>query len=155
MPEKEETISIPVKFTETLSSGETPEEYMTIKVFMGNFEFDPDATYCDKTYPVTRMIPKTKAVANAAVTELLKGISMQEEDDGYLTSINAGVKIQSLTIKDSTAYIDFNQALQDKVGGSCLTARIRSQITQTLKQFPSIKNVIISIDGNSETILQP
>jgi len=156
MPENEKSISIPVKFTDILSSGETPQEYMTIQVFMGSSQLDPDSIYCEKSYPITRVIPKTKAVAEAAITELLKGISMEEEDKGgYFTSLNAGIKMQKLSITNGTAYIDFNQALQDKVGGSCLTSRIRSQITQTLKQFPSIKNVVISIDGNSETILQP
>lgn len=154
LPENDKSTSIPVKFTANAKTA-TTEEYMTVKVFMGNSNFDRDMGSCNVTYPVTRVIPKTKSVANAAVTELLKGISMQEEDDGYMTGINAGVKIQKLSITDGTAYIDFNQALQDKIGGSCLTSTIRSQITETLKQFSSIKNVVISINGNSETILQP
>jgi hypothetical protein len=155
LPENNKSASVPVKFKDILSSEETLEEYMTIKVFLGNSEFDPGVLHCEKTYPVTRIVPKTKAMARAAITELLRGISMQEEDDGYFTSINSGVKIQSLSIKNGTAYVDFNQALQEKVGGSCKTATIRSQITETLKQFSSVKSVVISIDGDYETILQP
>lgn len=162
LSKNDDSIEIPVRFwaVETAETNETSaitpsDEYMEILVFMGNNKLDPDSTYCEKAYPVKRAIPKTKTVANAAVTELLRGISMQEEDQGYFTSINSGVKIQKLTIKDGAAYIDFNQALQDKVGGSCLTARIRAQITETLKQFDSIDNVVISINGDSKTSLQP
>jgi len=32
---------------------------------------------------------------------------------------------------------------------------IISQIKQTLKQFPTIKDVVISINGQTEVILQP
>jgi len=32
---------------------------------------------------------------------------------------------------------------------------IRSQIESTLKQFPSVKQVIISVDGRTDDILQP
>jgi len=32
---------------------------------------------------------------------------------------------------------------------------IRAQITETLKQFPTVENVVISIDGRTEDILQP
>lgn len=164
LPENNASITIPIKFPTIVeeatpasreSSDKSGDEYMDVKVFLGNFNFDPNVMHCEKTYPVTRSVPKTKAVARAAIESLLKGISMEEEDHGYFTRINSGVKIQSLAIQNGTAYIDFNQALQDKVGGSCLTATIRSQITETLKQFSSVKNVVISIDGNSEIILQP
>jgi len=34
-------------------------------------------------------------------------------------------------------------------------AAIRAQIRETLKQFPTVDEVIISIDGRTEDILQP
>jgi spore germination protein GerM len=152
LPENDKSVSIPIKFsTETTPT----EETMTVKVFFSNTKFDPNIQDCNKTYPVDRVIPKTKAVARAAVETLLKGISMAEEEEGYSDQINAGVKIQSLEIKNGIAYIDFNQALQEKVGGSCRIGIIISQITNTLKQFSSIKDVVISVNGDSETSLQP
>jgi spore germination protein GerM len=45
--------------------------------------------------------------------------------------------------------------MQYEVGGSCRVSGIRNQIIQTLKQFPTIKNVVISVEGNSEEALQP
>lgn len=65
------------------------------------------------------------------------------------------MKIQKLTIENNVARVDFDKQLEYQVGGSCRVAAIRAQITQTLKQFPTVKEVIISIDGRTEDILQP
>lgn len=129
---------------------------MTVKVFFNNDKLDPNLMDCSKVFPVNRTIPKTPAVARAALEELLKGPTAQEKTQGYLTNIlNSGIQIQSLTIAGGTAKVDFNEALQQGVGGSCRVAAIRSEITNTLKQFPTVQNVIISIDGRTEDILQP
>ena len=100
-------------------------------------------------------MPKTEAVARAALEELLKGPTDAEKSRGYFSSINPGVKIQSLVIDGSgIARADFSSELESP-GGSCRVTEIRSEINFTLKQFPVIKNVIISINGETETILQP
>ena len=51
--------------------------------------------------------------------------------------------------------MDFSRELNDGVAGSCKVMAIRSQITQTLKQFSEIKGVVISVDGEAEEVLQP
>lgn len=51
--------------------------------------------------------------------------------------------------------IDFDERLEFQVGGSCRVAAISAQIRETLKQFPQVKEVIISINGRTEDILQP
>ena len=110
---------------------------------------------CVNLYPIEREIVKVEGIARATIEELLKGLSAEEKETGYFTSINEGVKINSLAIVDGTARIDFDETLEKLVGGSCRVGAIRQQITQTLMQFPSIKKVIISIDGRTEDILQP
>jgi len=130
------------------------KESIKIKVFFNNSQFDPEFS-CVKVFPVERIIPKTQAVAKAAIEELLKGPSEEEKINGFFTSINPGVKIQKLTIEKGVAKVDFDQQLEFQVGGSCRVGAIRSQIEQTLKQFPTVKNVIISIDGRTEDVLQP
>jgi spore germination protein GerM len=50
---------------------------------------------------------------------------------------------------------DFNERLEYQVGGSCRVSAIRAQISETLKQFPTIKDVIILINGRKEDVLQP
>ena len=139
-------IKIPVRFRAA--------ETIKVKVYFNNNKLDPEFS-CNKVFPVEREIVKTEAVARASLEELLKGPTNEDRTLGYFTSINQGVKIQSLTIKDATALVDFDGQLEYQVGGSCRVAAIRLQITQTLKQFPTVKNVMISIDGRTEDILQP
>ena len=90
-----------------------------------------------------------------ALEELLKGITVGEGDLGYLTNINSGVKIKKLTIENGIAKVDFSAQLENGVGGSCRTSAIIAQIKATLKQFPTVQTVVISIDGRTENVLQP
>lgn len=146
LPENADQIKIPVKFNQT--------DAIIVKVFFNNEELDPEFS-CNKVFPVERNVYKTEAIGRAALEELLKGPTDDEQNQGYFTSINPDVQIQSLNIKDDVATVDFNDQLEFQVGGSCRVAAIRSQITETLKQFPTVKKVIISINGRTEDILQP
>ncbi|MFA6048006.1 MAG: GerMN domain-containing protein [Parcubacteria group bacterium] len=128
---------------------------MKIKLFFSSLYFDPESQNCEKVYEVERVVPKTKAVAKAALEELLGGITEEEKGGGYFTSISLGVKVNSVSVVNGVAKADFSSELGNGVGGSCRTSIIVAQITQTLKQFPTVKNVVISIDGKTEGILQP
>ncbi len=125
-----------------------------IKVFFSNAKFDPGAS-CDKVFPVTRSILKTSAVGRASLLELLAGPTKAEKAQGFTTAINPGVPLKKLTIENSTAYADFSGKLEENAAGSCRVIAIRAQITETLKQFPSVKNVVISVNGRVADILQP
>ena len=146
LPENADELRIPIRFN--------PVETIKVKVYFNNDRMDPEFS-CNKVFPVEREILKTQAVARAALEELLKGATEEEKSEGFFTSINSGVKIQSLSIKDEVAKVDFDEQLEFQVGGSCRVAAIRAQITETLKQFPTVDNVIISINGRTEDILQP
>ena len=149
LPEKADELRMPVRFKQS-----SVEETTKFKIYFNNSKLDPEFT-CVKVFPVTREIPKTQAVARAALDELLNGLTEKEKADKYLTNINEGVKIQRLEIKDGIAKVDFNDKLEFQVGGSCRVTAIRAQITETLKQFPTVKEVVISINGRTEDILQP
>jgi spore germination protein GerM len=130
---------------------------MEISVFFNNNNLDPEIS-CNKVFEVKRTIPKTGGIARAAIEELLKGPTQQEIKSGYYTNINSGVKLNNISIQKTnspSALVDFDDKLELGVGGSCKVGAIRAQITQTLKQFLSIENVIISINGRTEDILQP
>ncbi|MEK7658656.1 MAG: GerMN domain-containing protein [Patescibacteria group bacterium] len=148
-PSRDKTFSLPVKIKKT---GET----MTVKAYFNNSKLDPEAS-CNKVFSVERIIPKTEATGSAVLMELFKGPTAKEKSEGFSTSINEGVILQLLTIgmESGTARADFNEQLEYQVGGSCRVSAIRTQITETLKQFPTIKSVIISINGRTEDILQP
>lgn len=140
-------VSIPLQ----LQSGDT----MIVKVFFSNGKMDSSYS-CNQVAPVSRTLPRTFAVARAALTELLKGPTDDEKTQGFFTSINPEVQIQSLIIDaSSTAHADFDNTLQQGIAGSCKVSAIRAQITQTLEQFPGIHNVVISVNGNSTSTLQP
>lgn len=147
LPENDDQLSLPVKILPN------PEK-IKIKIFFNNDKLDPEIS-CNKVFPVEREISKTPAIARAALTELLSGPTNDDKNAGFTSSLNSDIIIQSLNIKNGTAYVDFNEQLERGVGGSCRVSAIRSQITETLKQFTSIEQVIISINGRSEDILQP
>lgn len=131
-----------------------PKE-QTIKVFFSNSAFDPKMINCGRVYIVERKIAKTPNIAMAALKELLAGLSWDEANTGYFNSINPGVKVNSLSIANGVAHVDFDKRLNEGVAGSCKVEAIRAQITSTLKQFPGVDSVAISVDGDSETALQP
>ncbi|MEK7516680.1 MAG: Gmad2 immunoglobulin-like domain-containing protein [Patescibacteria group bacterium] len=125
----------------------------TVKLFWSNQERDP-AVSCTKVFATDRQIPKTLTPARASLEELLRGPSEQEANQEHTTSIPRGAQVRSLVVRNGVAYADFNEGLQN-VGGSCAVTAIRAQITQTLKQFPNIREVVISVLGNVEEALQP
>ena len=145
-PENDAEFSVPVKIEKS--------ETIAVKAFFNNSQLDPEAS-CNKVFSTERTIAKTEAVARAALLELLKGPTEEEKRAGFFTSINPNVKIQTLTIENGIAKVDFDEQLEFQVGGSCRVSAIRSQITETLRQFPTVKNVVISINGRTEDILQP
>lgn len=143
----DEQVKIPVHFA--------PQDTMRVNVYLGNSVFNPNQVDCTQVYPVERVVPKSPKTATAALSELLKGVLGGESKDGYITSINPGVTLKSISVSSGTASVDFSSGLGDQVAGSCRVAAIRAEIEQTLKQFPTIQNVVILIDGVSEGILEP
>jgi len=146
LPQNAKEFRVPIRFDASQTT--------KVKVYFSNNNLDPQVT-CIKVFPVEREIPKTAAVARAALEELLAGPTVKEQGAGYQTNINPGVKIQKLVIEDSVVAVDFDETLEQAVGGSCRVTAIRAQITQTLLQFSSIKSVVISINGRTQDILQP
>ncbi len=130
------------------------QEIQILKVFFNNSKLDPQVS-CNRVFPVEREVEKTQAPARKALEMLLLGPTKNEKQNGYFTTISPGVKIQSLAIEQGIAKVDFNETLEFQVGGSCRLAAIRAEITQTLEQFSTVNNVIISINGKTEDILQP
>lgn len=129
-------------------------DLMTVQVFFGSEKLDPEAT-CTKAFPVARYLPKSASVGKAALGALLAGPTAAERNERYFTSLPANVQLKTLEISNGLARADFTPSLERGVGGSCRVAAIRAQLTETLKQFPAVREVILSIDGRTEDILQP
>lgn len=153
LPEYADELIIPVYFKE---APEISQEFMTVKIFLSDSHFVGEPYFdCSRTIAVERQVPKTLVVAKTAIEALLRGATQEEINQGFVSNINSGVRIQSLIIENSIAKVDFDEQLEFQVGGSCRVTAIRAQITETLKQFPTVDSVIISIDGRTEDILQP
>lgn len=136
------------------TSTPTTTTRINLKIYLGNSLRDPTAS-CDMVFPVVRTIEQTQTPGRRALEELLKGPTAEEKNEKYFTSIPSGVRVKSLTIINGVARADFSPELDKGVGGSCRVVNIRKQIEETLKQFPTVSQVIISINGNTDEILQP
>ncbi len=149
LPEHDDELRVPVRIA-------VKEATSKVKVFFGNSIQNPEVLDCSLVFGVERDAPKAPQIARMAVDELLKGPTDTEKEEGYFTSINDGVEVEKLTIDaQGTARVEFSPRLEEAVGGSCRVMAIRAQIIQTLKQFPTVKEVVISINGRTEDILQP
>ncbi|MFA5228373.1 MAG: GerMN domain-containing protein [Candidatus Paceibacterota bacterium] len=106
---------------------------------------------------VKRMIPHEPGVSYpfSALNQLLNGPSQEESESGIFSMINPGTVVYDLTLDGKIAHVDFNEKLQEGIAGSATVMAIRSQIERTLLQFDYISGVVISINGDSEEILQP
>lgn len=145
----DESYKLPVTFAEFATRTTQVKAFLT-KAGEATTDYS-----CSKVYPVTRTVAQVPAIGKATLIELLAGPTPSEISSGYSTQLNPFISLNSLTIKDGVAYADFNETLDFQIGGSCRVGYIRAQITQTLLQFPTIKSVVISRDGQIEDILQP
>jgi hypothetical protein len=120
--------------------------------------------------PVQRRIPKTSGIGAAALEELLWGPSPPNLA-GFGTALptpaevlsfsgrepdwGPRVTLRKLTVQDGVAVADFSQEIRAYGGGSLRVSLLRQQIVQTLEQFPTVQEVIIAVEGETEGVLQP
>ncbi|MFH1820624.1 MAG: GerMN domain-containing protein [Candidatus Nealsonbacteria bacterium] len=153
LPEHADELIIPVYFTE---AQEISPELMKVKIFLNDSQFVNEPYFdCSRTIAVERYVSKTKAVAKAALEALLRGAKEEEVNQGYISNIIPGARVQGLKIEEGVAYADFDEQLEFQTGGSCRVAGIRAQITETLMQFPTVNSVVLSINNRTQDILQP
>lgn len=111
---------------------------------------------CEATIALKRIVPNAETLGLGAIEALIKGLTKEESmADQYVNSVNPNTIIQKFEIKNGVAYIDFNNSLSSGIAGSCKVAAIRSQIERTLVDLPDIDSVVISINGQTEGILEP
>ena len=125
-----------------------------LTLFFSNSEMNPGAEDCSRVFPTQRSSGGTPAVAEKALTELLRGPTAEERSKGFNSEIPAGTTLRGITINNGTARADFGGGIA-QVAGACRVTAIRSQIERTLRQFGSVRSVVILVDGKSEGVLQP
>ena len=107
---------------------------------------------------ISNNIIEIEKVVQAVLEKLLDGpIEQEMERLDLWTAIPENVKINTIRIDDKTVLVDFSKELQNYGGGSLNAICIRGQIEKTLKELPSIEEVVITVEGRDEKdgVLQP
>lgn len=125
---------------------------MSVKVFFHPDKLDPEWNDCTAVAPVSRTIPKTPAVATAALKELLKGPTQEEakEFSGFGPPETDGI-LKSVNVRNGTAYVNFTKRAFAQMGNATTSCGggFFSMIDATLMQFPTIKKVVYAVEGNT------
>ncbi len=102
--------------------------------------------------PVLRTVPKTPAVATAAMEQLLAGPTSAESGGRTITSaIPDGSELLGLTIKDGVATVDLSTEFDSGGGTASMQYRL-AQVVYTLTQFPTVKSVLFQVEGKTVTV---
>lgn len=102
----------------------------------------------DSVVAVNREIPPTQAVLKAAIEELLKIKDRNYGQSGLYNALApSNLTLESANIVDGTAVVRLKGDLV--LSGTCEDPRIVAQLEETTKQFSSIKDAIIYVNGKN------
>lgn len=134
------------------------ERAMTLQIFFGKGDPGQIDQDCGRVFAVTRTVPKTSAVAKAALGELFRGPTPEEFNQGYRSWFSEETRsiLRSVKVIEGTAYVDLRdiRILLPGATSSCGSAEFFAQVETTLKQFPTIKRVIFAINGATRTFYE-
>ena len=101
---------------------------------------------------VLREVTQTRAVATAAMNELLAGPTSVESGDRTITSaIPDGTRLLGLTIDNGIATVDLSREFETGGGSASVLNRL-SQVVYTLTQFPTVTGVVFKLEGEVVTV---
>jgi len=103
--------------------------------------------------PVLREIPKTQAVATAAMNALLAGPNESElaAEPGMSTTIPSGTRLLGLSVGDGIATVNLSREFESGGGSASVFGRL-AQVVYTLTQFPTVQSVLFQLDGVPATV---
>lgn len=96
--------------------------------------------------PVLRAINST-APARSALEALLAGPTAAEQNSGFRALDTEDISITSLTVKNGEAHVSFERRGGERWAGDLAPATFRQAVERTLRQFPTVRRVIICVDG--------
>ena len=150
VPEPTTTTAAP---TTTATTAPPSVEGVEVMVYLFDPDPDDDEFFCDAVVPVTRMV-ESPGVLAGAMAALLQGPTSDEIADGYGSwfSQDTGWSVESVTISDGVAYIDFaeDSPLIPNASTSCGSAALRAQLDSTAMQFPTVEKTMYSFGGDAE-----
>ena len=133
----------------------TPEPSTTEKMIVRGYFILAGELGTEGLVPYLFEVPKTQAVARAAMEKLLAGSAIQR--DGYAaisTAIPAGTRLLGLSISGGIATVDLSGEFEAGGGSRSTLARL-GQVVYTLTQFSTIGAVLFQVDGRTVTTFGP
>jgi hypothetical protein len=96
----------------------------------------------------TRAVPPGKAAATVAMQALLAGPTAAERAAGLDTTLPAGTRLASLSVRGATVTVNLNRA---RVASTSFDVSLRparaAQIVYTLTSIPTVKQVLVRVNG--------
>jgi spore germination protein GerM len=131
---------------------------MRVQVYFNNQDLAGRPDDCATVFAVARQLPRSAGVATAALNALFVGPTEVERAAGYRSPFSAATAglLRSLRVDHGTAYLNLNdpRALLAGATSSCGAAEFRTQLESTLRQFPTVRRVIVAIDGEPRTFYE-
>ncbi|MBU1039338.1 GerMN domain-containing protein [Patescibacteria group bacterium] len=109
---------------------------------------------CSLVEPVKRLVQKNSRIEEQALNQLLLGPTVEEKKQGYNSwfSQQTANKIISMSFKKGRVYVNLRdlRTIIPGASSSCGSAQFLGQLENTLKQFPTVKQVFFAFDGSPE-----
>ena len=106
----------------------------------------------DGLFVAYRTQSATPRVGTAALEAVLEGPDDAEHDLGLTTAVPDGTQLLGLVIEDGIARIDLTSEFESGGGSASMQTRL-AQIVYTITQFPTVKGVLFSLDGEPIDVL--
>jgi hypothetical protein len=104
--------------------------------------------------PTLRVVPKTTAVARAALEALLDSGTIRDAYQQISSAIPPGTKLLGISIKDGIATADLSREFESG-GGSASSFYRLGQVVYTLTQFSTVHAVRFEVEGRTVTTFGP
>ena len=145
----EVTTTTVAPYTTTTTVATTPPpETMGVKVYFmlegGGTDYRPGPFLV----PVYREIPRTQAVATAAVRLLIEGPTADEQASvpALTSAVPADTMLLGISIERGLATVDLSREFESGGGTFSMAARL-AQMVFTVTQFPTVQQVQFYLDG--------
>ncbi|MEP6901602.1 MAG: GerMN domain-containing protein [Actinomycetota bacterium] len=118
-----------------------------VKVYFWEFN---KQTKGDELTAFTREVD-AKSPLRPTIEAFVAGPTAEEEAKGFSGLAYGDMKLASVKIKNGTARIDFTREIRaDYNPGDLETLRFEDAVTRTAKQFPTVKKVVVCVNGINE-----
>lgn len=103
----------------------------------------------EKLVAEQREIPKTPAIANAIIKELIKG----PRDAGLYPTLPRSLKLLGVRMNGGVAVVNLSNVRAQGIGGTAAEMMIVYSIVDSLTELPKVKSVRFLVDGKKRDVL--